>query len=143
MAWSSILLWAAISHGAIALQFVVDLHVRAAGAGDDGLCPRLAVLGLPLNEGDQGRVVSGLCVGPVRPGHAFFRHGITSGIVCPQKRRLSGAFKIAAVPADGRCYILKAAIIKALHWPVISDIVIPTNQSACLAIKRLQGFRCF
>ena len=71
---------------AIALPFVVDLHVRATGAGDDGLRLLFAVLGLSLDKRDRRRVVAGLRVGPVRPGHAFLRREITSGVVCPERR---------------------------------------------------------
>ena len=63
-----------VAHRAVALQVVIDLHVRPAGAGDDRLGLLLAMLGLALDQGHRLLVVAGLGMGSVGPGHSFFRH---------------------------------------------------------------------
>lgn len=72
-----------VSHGAVALQFVIDLQLRAAGAGDDRLGLLLAVLGLSLELRHRPGVIPGMGMCPVRTGHSFFRHNITSAVACP------------------------------------------------------------
>ena len=62
---------------------VVHLLGRRRSPGDDGTGRGLGVLGLALKLRNRRNIVAGLRMGLVRPGHALFRHKITSRIVCP------------------------------------------------------------
>ena len=61
---------------------VKNLHFRPGGPGDDGLCLGFSMLGFPLDLRDRWGAVVWLCVGPLRAGHAFLCHMITSNIGC-------------------------------------------------------------
>ena len=87
-------------------RFMEHLHFRPRGAGDDRFHGLFALPGLALDFRDRGRLISRLCVGPVRSGHSLFCHKITSGIACPTGAglipfRSHSSFQSRSSPAGG------------------------------------------
>lgn len=71
---------------------VENFLFRGFGTGNDRVCLLAAVLGLALELGHRGDCVAFPHLGPVRPGHAFFRH-IThlTGSLPGRRRKDTGA----------------------------------------------------
>ena len=98
---------------------MIDLQIGPGSAADDGVGRLFSVFGFSLDLRNRGDLIFRFGMGPVRSGHPFLCHRITSEIACPLPQGVCKAKNKKSACSKCRRFVFRkfAAARMPRRWP--------------------------